>query len=36
MNTTILALDLGTKTGWALQYLDGSITSGTQDFAEAV
>ncbi|MGE1001669.1 hypothetical protein J4H89_06645 [Ralstonia solanacearum] len=32
MNTTILALDLGTKTGWALQYLDGSITSGTQDF----
>lgn len=31
MNTTILALDLGTKTGWALQYLDGSIASGTQD-----
>ncbi|WP_247424158.1 crossover junction endodeoxyribonuclease RuvC [Ralstonia pseudosolanacearum] len=32
MTTTILALDLGTKTGWALQYLDGSIASGMQDF----
>ena len=27
MNTTILALDLGTHTGWALQHLDGTITS---------
>lgn len=25
MNTTILALDLGTHTGWALQHLDGKI-----------
>ncbi|QOK95173.1 crossover junction endodeoxyribonuclease RuvC [Ralstonia pseudosolanacearum] len=32
MTTTILALDLGTKTGWALQHLDGSIASGMQDF----
>ena len=31
-NTTILALDLGTTTGWALQQRDGSITSGTQAF----
>ena len=30
MNTTILALDLGTHTGWALQHLDGTITSGTE------
>jgi len=29
---TILALDLGTKTGWALKTLDGSITSGTEQF----
>lgn len=28
---TILTLDLGTKTGWAL-YRDGLITSGTMDF----
>lgn len=28
---TILALDLGTKTGWAL-YKDGQITSGSQSF----
>lgn len=27
----ILALDLGTKTGWALDH-DGSIASGTQNF----
>ena len=32
MNTTILALDLGTKTGWALHHLDGSIISGTECF----
>ncbi len=28
----ILALDLGTHTGWALRSLDGSITSGTEHF----
>jgi hypothetical protein len=32
MNTTILALDLGTHTGWALHHLDGTITSGTENF----
>jgi hypothetical protein len=32
MNTTILALDLGTQTGWALACRDGSITSGSQSF----
>ncbi len=32
MNTTILALDLGTHTGWALHHRDGSITSGTGHF----
>ena len=32
MNTTILALDLGTHTGWALHHLDGTITSGTEHF----
>lgn len=32
MNTTILALDLGTHTGWALLHLDGTITSGTGHF----
>jgi len=32
MNTTILALDLGTHTGWALHQLDGTITSGTEHF----
>ena len=30
--TTILALDLGTTTGWALASLDGSIISGSQSF----
>jgi len=30
--TTILALDLGTTTGWALRTQDGSITSGTESF----
>ena len=29
---SILALDLGTSTGWALQSPDGSITSGTVSF----
>ena len=33
MNTmTILALDLGIQTGWALTSRDGSITSGSQSF----
>ena len=32
MNTTILALDLGTHTGWALHQLDDTITSGTENF----
>lgn len=32
MNTTILALDLGTHTGWALLHRDGSIVSGTEHF----
>jgi hypothetical protein len=31
-HTTILALDLGTTTGWAVQSADGTITSGTQQF----
>lgn len=31
--TALLALDLGTKTGWALRDAAGRITSGTQDFA---
>ena len=29
---TILALDLGTQTGWALRDRDGLINSGTQSF----
>ncbi len=29
---SILALDLGTHTGWALRSLDGSIISGTEHF----
>ncbi|MEY3665612.1 MAG: hypothetical protein RLZZ153_1794 [Pseudomonadota bacterium] len=32
MTSTILALDLGTTTGWALCSPDGAITSGTQSF----
>ena len=32
MNTTILALDLGTITGWALSGPGGAITSGSQSF----
>lgn len=32
MNTTILALDLGTTTGWALRGSDGHITSGSERF----
>lgn len=31
-NTTILALDLGTHTGWALHQPDGTISSGTENF----
>jgi len=32
MNTTMLALDLGTTTGWALSSRDGHITSGSESF----
>ena len=32
MTTTILALDLGTTTGWALRSSDGHITSGSESF----
>lgn len=32
MQNTILALDLGTTTGWTLMTRDGSITSGTESF----
>lgn len=32
MTTTLLALDLGTQTGWALANRDGHITSGSQSF----
>ena len=32
MNQTLLALDLGTTTGWALHAGDGSITSGSASF----
>jgi len=32
MTTTILALDLGTTTGWALRGSDGHITSGPESF----
>ena len=32
MNTSILALDLGTHTGWALLQRDGTVTSGTEYF----
>lgn len=32
MQTTILALDLGSHTGWALRQRDGTITSGTEHF----
>jgi Holliday junction resolvasome RuvABC endonuclease subunit len=32
MNSTTLALDLGTQTGWALQHLDGSVISGSECF----
>jgi hypothetical protein len=32
MDRTILALDLGTSTGWALRAYDGLITSGTVSF----
>jgi len=30
--TTILSLDLGTQTGWALRQPDGAITSGVEAF----
>lgn len=32
MSKTILALDLGTQTGWALSSRDGNIISGTEQF----
>ena len=32
MTTTILALDLGTTTGWALRGSDGHIISGSESF----
>lgn len=32
MQNTILALDLGTTTGWALMACDRSVTSGTESF----
>lgn len=32
MTNTILALDLGTTTGWALRGRDGHITSGSESF----
>ncbi|MFA7281336.1 MAG: hypothetical protein WC100_14730 [Sterolibacterium sp.] len=32
MTETILTLDLGTQTGWALHHLDGTITSGSESF----
>jgi Holliday junction resolvasome RuvABC endonuclease subunit len=32
MTTTLLALDLGTTTGWALRGSDHAITSGSQSF----
>ena len=32
MNPTLLTLDLGTQTGWALRGRDGVITSGTVSF----
>jgi Holliday junction resolvasome RuvABC endonuclease subunit len=32
MNPTLLALDLGTRTGWALRSSDGHITSGSESF----
>ena len=32
MTTTVLALDLGTTTGWALRGIDGHITSGSERF----
>ena len=33
MTITILALDLGTKTGWAIHKRSGEINSGTYNFA---
>lgn len=33
MSTPILALDMATKTGWALRDSEGRVTSGVQDFS---
>jgi len=30
--SSVLALDLGSKTGWAIRHLGGTITSGTHEF----
>lgn len=32
INNTVLSLDLGTKTGWAIDNVDGITSSGTKDF----
>ena len=32
MNTSILALDLGTTTGWALVSRDGLLNGGSESF----
>lgn len=32
MTTTILALDLGTTTGWSLRSRDGLISGGSESF----
>ena len=32
MHTSILSLDLGSRTGWALKDANGMITSGTEHF----
>lgn len=32
MNTAILALDLGSQTGWAIRQKDGQINSGSETF----
>jgi Holliday junction resolvasome RuvABC endonuclease subunit len=32
MSESVLSIDIGTKTGWALHSLDGSILSGTEVF----
>jgi cytochrome c553 len=35
MTSPVLALDLGTATGWALRTADGQLVSGTQSFSPA-